>query len=315
MKFQLIVLAAAFVLPLQVGVIQLGALPAPQDEQAVRAEISSKLRAGKVDDAVDQARLAARRYPDSAAMNRLLGEVLFKKGLNDEARTAFRRAIQIDPSIPQIYYQLAQVDFDGKYYEDATRNLEIFLRLNPDNAEAHALLGRTYQNLGENDVAIVQYKRALALAPTLDLIHSRLASAYLSKGDLDAALDEFKKEAGNNPQFYDSYWRAGNIELGRGNLDAAEKFFQQGISTNPQGIQAHYGLARILLAQKQLPQAQAELMKVLAAKPDFADAHCSLAQVYQQMGNRQDARMEFDACAKLNGRGSKTPSGPSGQNP
>ncbi|HEV2348959.1 MAG TPA: tetratricopeptide repeat protein [Terriglobia bacterium] len=305
----------AFVLPLQVAVNQMCALPAPQDEQTVEAEVSSKLRAGRVDDALTEAHLAVGRYPDSAAMNRLLGEVLFKKGMNTEARAAFRRAIQIDPSIPQIYYQLAQVDFSEKSYFDAARNLETFLRLNPDNAEARALLGRTYLNLNQNDAAIVQFRRALALNPVLPLLHYHLGSAYESEGNLKAALKEFRQEVDYNPHFYDSYWRAGNIELGQGNPDAASELFQAGIRVKPLGYQAHYGLGRVLLAQRQLPSAQAELKKVLASNPHFDDAHCVLAQVYQQMGKPQDARVEFDGCAQLNARRQNTPTSPAGQHP
>lgn len=311
---RIILFAAVFVLPLQLAVTRISAFPALQDEQAVEAEITAKLRAGNVDDALEEASLAAGRYPDSAAMNRLLGEVLSKKGLNDEARTAFRRAIQIDPSIPQIYFELAQVDFNVHQFADATRNLETFLRLNPDNAEAHALLGRTYQSMNQTGAAVLQFKKALALSPVVPLIHYSLGSAYESQGDVKSALKEFMQEVEYNPRFYDSYWRAGNIELGQGNLDAAEKLFQEGVAVKPDGYQAHYGLARLLLAQKQLPSAEAELKKVLGSNPNFAGAHCALAQVYQQMGKRQDARLEFDMCGKQNAQDSKTQSGTAGQN-
>ena len=138
----IIFFVAAFVLPPHDAVFQLCAHPAATDEQAFGDEIASKLRAGQIDAALDEARLALRQYPNSSELNQLLGAALFKKGLKGDARTAFRRAIQLDPGSSQSYYNLALVDLSENKYADAIIPLETLLRLNPDNAEAHLFLGR-----------------------------------------------------------------------------------------------------------------------------------------------------------------------------
>jgi len=305
--------AAAFGLVILRGTTNITAQNAAPDVQALRSEIDSLLRDGNIDAAVDKARLAAHRNPYSAAIEQLLGIVLYKKGLNDDARAALRRAIQIDPTIPQYYFQLAQVNFSDHRYANAATRLETFLRLNPNNAEAHVLLGQSYQNLNQPGPAIVHYKRALALSPVLDLIHYRLGLAYQTQGQMQDAIEEFKKEIASNPQNYDPYWHAGEIEFNQGDLDAAKEFFQDGVGVSPQGVPARYGLGRVLLAQKQIEPAATEFKKVIESNPDYA--HCSLAQAYQQMGKKQDARIEFDRCGKKSPRRSKTQTAIAGQNP
>jgi len=161
----MIFIVAAFVLPPHDAVIQLCAHPAATDEHAFEDEIASKLRARHIDAALDEARLALQQNPNSSELNQLLGVALFKKGLNQDARTAFQRVIQLDPTRPQSYYNLALVDLSENRYADAITPLETYLRLNPDNAEAHLFLGRAYHNLNRTATAIDQFKKAIALTP------------------------------------------------------------------------------------------------------------------------------------------------------
>lgn len=285
---------------------------AQDSQEAVEDRIRAEIRAGSIDAALGQAREAVGQFPDSSDLQQLLGVTLFKKGLNEEARTAFRRAIELDPSIPQNYYNLALVELSEARYADAVDPLETFLRLDPQNAQAHLFLGRAYHNLNRTLPAIEQFKKALALEPYLPLAHYHLGFADQSLGNLRDALDEYRKEIRNNPGFYDSYWLAGNIELEQGNLDAAEASFRKGISVKAQAFQAHYGLARVQLARKQFPAAEDELKKALEFSPDNVEIHYALARAYQQMGRKEDAQREYQLCATLNARRQKRQSGIAG---
>ena len=288
---------------------------AQDSERSLEDAIRGKVEAGQIDAALDQARLAVGQYPNSSTLYQLLGAALFKKGLNEGARTAFRRAIELDPSVPQNYYNLALVNLSEKQYARAVGPLETFLRLDPDNAEAHLLLGRAYHNLNRTVPAIEQFKKALALAPQLPLAHYHLGYAYQSQGNRKPALDEFKREIELNPNFYDSYWLAGDIELEQGNLDRAEDFYGKGIRLKPEAFQAHYGLGRALLAKKQLAAAGTELRRALELKPDDVEAHYALARAYQQMGDKELAQREFAVCAQINARRQSVSSGVAGKQP
>ena len=306
---------AAFLLSLTCGPARVCDASFLQDDSVAETSITSKLQARQLDAALEEARQAVSRSPNSSTLNQLMGVALFKKGLNDEARTAFRRAIQLDPSVPQNYYNLALVDLSDKRDTDAVPNLQAFLRLDPENGEGHLLLGRALHNLNQTEPAIQEFKKALTLAPNLPLAHYHLGYAYQSQGDLTQALEEFRKETAVNPKFYDAYWLAGNIELGLRNLENAKTWFHDGIRIKPQGYQGHYGLGSVLLAQKQWAAAEKELKTALEVKPDQVESHYALARVYQQMGRKEDARIEFDVCAKLNAERQKIKPGIAAQNP
>jgi tetratricopeptide (TPR) repeat protein len=303
-------LAVAFLaLQPKVGAV----LPAQESEKALVEQISLTFEAGQIDAALQRARAAIAQYPRSATLHQLLGAALFKKGLNSEARAAFRRAIELAPNVPQNYFNLALVDLSENKYPDAVKSLEAFLRFEPANAQARVLLGRAYHNLNRTLPAIEQFQKALELAPQLPLIHYHLGYAYQSQGNLKAALEEFRKEIHSNPAFHEPYWLAGNIELGQGDLDAAGDSFRKGIELRPQAYQGHYGLARVLIARKQLQEAEIELKKAVELNPSNVEVHYALARTYQQMGKKADAEREYKVVADIHSRHAGQRSGIAGQ--
>jgi len=300
-----IVLASPKVLPAQGQLFQ----------QQLEDQITAKLEAGQTEAALSQARVAAAQYPKSSVLQQLLGACLFKMGDKEEARQAFQKAIDLDSSLPQNYYNLALLEMSDQRYQEAAGALENYLRLEPRNAEAHLLLGRAFHNLNRTIPAIEQFKKALALDPNLPLAHYHLGYALQSQGELKAALEEFKQEIRISPAFYDSYWLAGNIALGLGDTEEAAQLFHRGISLKPQAFQAHYGLGRTLLATEKFDEAESELRRAIKANPENVEAHYALARTYQRMGRQEDARREYQECSALNARRQKRSSGIAGRAP
>jgi tetratricopeptide (TPR) repeat protein len=306
-----VLLACNLVVGVQLHSVFLSAQESPSE---LETQITAKIDENQLDAALKLADLAVRRYPNSSQMQQLLGVVLFKKGSNEQAGTAFRRAIELDPGVAQNYYDLALVSLSEKQYAVAVPPLEACLRLDPLNAEAHLLLGRAYHNLNQTAPAIEQFAKAVAIEPRLPLAHYHLGYAYQSQGNLKAALEEFKKEIQYNPNFYDSYWLAGNIELRGGEPDAAAELFGKGVRLKPQAWQAYYGLGRVFTTKKQWLEAETELKKALEASgPENVEVNYALAQLYQQMGRKTDAEREFQICRRLNAQRQGTGSGIAGE--
>jgi tetratricopeptide (TPR) repeat protein len=284
-------------------------------EQDYEQKIAAQIGAGQLDVALVEANEALSRFPRSPTLNQLLGVVLFKKGANEQARAAFHRATELDPTLAEASYNLALLELSERRYAEGAIWLEKFLRLNPENAQAHLLLGRAYHNLNRTLPAIEQFKKALALSPCLPLAHYHLGYSYQSQGNMVAARSEFVNEVEVNPGFYDSYWLLGNIDLNRGELDAAERWFQTAIRLKPQAWEARYGLARVFAAQKHWTEAEAEFKKALESGPNRVETHYALARAYQEMGKKEDADREFLICAALRSKGQKPQSGIAGKQP
>lgn len=287
-------------------------LHAQDSEDSLVDQITADIDARHLDAAFQEVQLAVGQYPQSSRIQQLLGVVLFKKGDNQGARVAFRHAIEYDPTIPQNYFDLALVDLAENRYADASKSLESYLHLDPMNARAHLLLGRSYHNQNQTAAAIEQFQKALSLDPALPLAHYHLGFADQSMGNLPAALEQYNLEMGVNPDFPNAHWLAGNIELENGKLPEAEKLFQEAIRLRPQAYEPHYGLARVYAEQKQYGEAQKEFTAALQTAPDNVEIHYALARLYQQMGNKDAASREFALCAKLHAGEAKRLSGIAG---
>jgi tetratricopeptide (TPR) repeat protein len=96
-----------------------------------------------------------------------LGALLGKSGRPEEAVSLLVRAAAIAPTSGKIHYQLSKAYFDLNRFEDARREAEKAVSLDPAQSSNHYLLGRIYQRSGSRALAAEQFQL------TEELIHSK----------------------------------------------------------------------------------------------------------------------------------------------
>jgi tetratricopeptide (TPR) repeat protein len=96
-----------------------------------------------------------------------LGALLAKSGRPEEAVSWLVRAAAIVPDSGKIHYQLSKAYFDLNRFEDARREAEKAVSLDPGQSSNHYLLGRIYQRSGSRALAAEQFRL------TEELIHSK----------------------------------------------------------------------------------------------------------------------------------------------
>src|SRR5436309_3528807 len=168
---------------------------AQDSERSLEDAIRSKVEAGQIDAALDQARRAVGQYPNSSTLCQLLGAALFKKGLNEGARTAFRRAIELEqgnldraedfygkgirlkPEAFQAHYGLGRALLAKKQLAAAGTELRRALELKPDDVEAHYALARAYQQMGDKELA----QREFAVCAQINARRQSVSSGVAGK--------------------------------------------------------------------------------------------------------------------------------------
>jgi len=86
-----------------------------------------------------------------------LGALLAKSGQAENALPLLTRAAAIAPASGKVRYQLAKSYFDLNRFEDARREAEKAVGLEPAESSNHYLLGRIYQRSGKAELAKVQF--------------------------------------------------------------------------------------------------------------------------------------------------------------
>jgi tetratricopeptide (TPR) repeat protein len=96
-----------------------------------------------------------------------LGVLLGKSGHAEEAIPLLMRTSGIAPNSAKARYQLAKAYFEVNRLEDALREAERAVSLDPKDSSEHYLLGRIYQRSGKSDLAKEQFRI------TEQLIHAK----------------------------------------------------------------------------------------------------------------------------------------------
>ncbi len=111
----------------------------------------------------------------------MLGTILRQQGSTEEALTAFRRSIELQPESAEAYLGLGQLlqrrgDVEGS--AAALRQAERLNRLKADEQAAAFALQRGVEKLGKGDVpgAIADLKEAVRLGPNLPRAHYQLSA-------------------------------------------------------------------------------------------------------------------------------------------
>jgi tetratricopeptide (TPR) repeat protein len=100
----------------------------------------------------------------------------------DGAEAAYRRALQLDPSLANALTNLGNLMFKRSQHTEAEQFYRRALAIDPEQPEAFYNLGFLLYDRGEIPEAITSFKRAIASDPSFADAHFNLAMAYQDSG-------------------------------------------------------------------------------------------------------------------------------------
>jgi tetratricopeptide (TPR) repeat protein len=149
---------------------------------------------GKLGDARDEYRKVLSLKPNLAGIHCRLGELLLEgeRGPNtlEEARRQFEEELKIDPRNVAAEYELGEMARQARQWDDATRHFERAAALEPAFAEALIGLGKALISADRTAEAVAPLKRAVTLEPDNPNAHYQLSFAYRRLGRNPEAENE-----------------------------------------------------------------------------------------------------------------------------
>jgi type IV pilus assembly protein PilF len=88
--------------------------------------------------------------------------------------------------------ELARRYIGEQNWEDAKRNLKIANNINPDSPEVHEAFALVYQSTGEDELAEISFKRAIALRPNFSRARNNYAAFLYSDGRFKDAEEQLE---------------------------------------------------------------------------------------------------------------------------
>jgi tetratricopeptide (TPR) repeat protein len=121
--------------------------------------------------------------PQTPNVHLYLGLALLELKSNEEARRQFEAELKVDPQSYQAMAELAYLDYLAGDNEGCRRWLEKARTLKPDWIETNMVFGLLYNRLGQFDRAIECLERVIKERPNYYKAHYQLSLAYRRLGD------------------------------------------------------------------------------------------------------------------------------------
>jgi tetratricopeptide (TPR) repeat protein len=138
---------------------------------------------------------AAIPWPELQSADALFDEALelHDSGRHADAAKVYEKAIELDPTDPILYFNVANVYYEQDRLEDsAAAYLEATLR-DPEYVEAWNGLGCVLSKLDRSKEAVVALRRAVQLVPSYGDAHFNLASEHEQLGQIEAASKHWRR--------------------------------------------------------------------------------------------------------------------------
>ena len=193
--------------------------------------------------------------PNSARMHQVLAQHLFTEGDAKGAVAQYREAVRIDPHLPGAHFELGEAILQDSMSEGSQQNaqkeFETALAINPSDAKAEAQLGALFSLHGDVAAALSHYQRAAELSPDDPEAQVGLGKVLMSTGEPEKALQH---------------------------LLAA-------VRIDPTNAQAHYRLAQLYRQLARASDAEREMGTFLELRQGEERLRSAYSQIYRQSGN------------------------------
>ena len=226
----------------------------------------------------------------------------------DTAIAALERAVEIDPGFATAYAELAQA-YTWKHFSFAPEQVELAekafvssekaLSLDPMAASAYLARGRlhwTPENHFPHEKSIADYKRAIALNPSLGEAHNLLALVYTHIGLLDEALREAREGVRVDPINNLLQLRIGQTLNSQGKYEEALTVLRA-IPDNLHPSVVGHQTAWALFNLGRIEEASAKLDQLIRDFPDKGGTFAGMkALIAAQRGDNEEAEKFIQAA-------------------
>jgi tetratricopeptide (TPR) repeat protein len=199
-----------------------------------------------------------------------LGNSLIRQGNLREGLEKLLEASKLDPENANIHNELGLAYRDLRAYEKSATHFKRALVLQPEFPEAQNNLGTLYLLLGEWDLAIACFQRAVSniLYRTPHFSYNNIGLAYYNKGDYQRAIENYQKALRSFPSYSLCYENLARAYEATKSFQAAIESYNKSISYGPSYPSPHFYLARLYLKLDRNDEAARELKLTMAIDPE-----------------------------------------------
>jgi tetratricopeptide (TPR) repeat protein len=228
----------------------------------------------------------------------------------DKAHARIDQALASFPNLASLHYLKAQAFGFQHNAQSAEAELKKALELDSNYLPAYSALGALYINSRQEDRAIAEYQKIIALRPENAMPYTMIAILEDQRKNYDVAIDNYRKAIEKDPN---SVIAANNLAwlfavTGKGNLDEAMRLAQGVVQKNP-NVAGFIDTLGWVYYKKNLHAAAVEqLRKAVSINdaeaqkaniPPSASYHYHLGMALKGKGELAESRRELETAVRL----------------
>jgi tetratricopeptide (TPR) repeat protein len=167
------------------------------------------------------------KSPASPEAETLIAEAFQAQGKWDDAAAQYRKILEQNPNQPGIHYQLGRIllskPLDPTVTEEATKEFEAELKINPTSPAAEFMLGDLASRNQKADEAIEHFSRATQFDAGLAEAYLGLGMALNAAGKYSEAITPLKKYTDMDPSDPAGYYQLATAYARTGNKSEADR--------------------------------------------------------------------------------------------
>jgi Flp pilus assembly protein TadD/peroxiredoxin len=230
-------------------------------------------------------RQALREDSSSAEALYGLGSVYLQQQRTAEARESFERAVKLQPgypgTLPNAWNNLGILAAREGHTDEAIRNFQLALQIDPDHVIALQNLGNAYRQNKDWENAKTTLKRAVDLSPENAEANYSLGMVFAQLGDTQHAYEYLQRALAARPEYPEALNNLGILYIRTQRPDQAENSFRESIRVDPEFDQAYLNLAMLYAIQHDPHKARGVLLDLLKQHPGHKQAEKELEQLPQ----------------------------------
>ena len=194
--------------------------------------------------------------------NYMLGYAYLQTKQPDQSEAAFARLFNVSANSASAHLLAGEMMLKQEYEPEAVLEVKKALAIDPKLPQAHFLLAEVAIHRGRLDEAIGDLEHELAINSGFSMAWYRLGDAYCRQENWTAAIPNLQRAVWLNPDFSGPYILLGKCYFKTANYSNAEGILKRALLLDPRNYSATYLLGQTLMNEDKKDEGRQVLEKL-----------------------------------------------------
>ena len=233
---------------------------------------------------------------ETAELDNVLAEAYVDNKEPQPAVEALRRAIALNPDDDDNYLDFASLCMNNHAFDDASRVLDVGLRVHPKSARLIFERGILNAMLDHYDLAEKDFEQSSVLEPDKDSGYIGLGVTYIETGKSAQAVPLLRKRLREKPDDANLLYLLGEALVRSGAAPGDKAFaeaqasLEKSVTLNPAMCLPHIELGGIYMQEGRIADAVPQFEQARLIDPKEKSSYSHLAIAYRRLGQPEKAK-------------------------